>query len=416
MNKYYDSFIHNTARPCEEFHSFQQELVNEEFEYSPTWYEDIEQETEFGSLEFVKIDARINQIMDSKVGDRINDDYRKIIFRDLSFKPELGSRYRFDNNIWIVYSTDNIKNVHSSCYIRRCNNTINIQDDYGNVHQEPCVIDIKPTKSGITEQEYMSTPVARQVLMYQRNKWTKPLFVNSRIMFNRQVYKIGSIMELDRTQTFDPDSIKLVKCYVDNDLVNEYDNEELQIADYKNYAYSVNTINEIIGTRNETGTLTGGVSLNGEPTEEKINWYSTNENIISINKQTGEYKALNLGKAIIYAKMAKNENFYTKISVEISEEQLSVYKNIINPNINYIPLNHSQEYEIYETLNGIKTDTKFEISVYGIRDKYYTFTQNENKFKITNNLQNDNNLLQVECKNLRDNSVVKLEIELGGLF
>ena len=416
MDNYYDSFIHNTNTPFDEFHSFEQELINEDFECSPNWYQDIEQEIEFGSLEFKKVDARINQIMDSKVGDRINDDYRKIIFRDLSFKPELGSRYKFDNNIWIVYSTDNIKSVHSSCYIRRCNNTINLQDKYGNIHQEPCIVDIKPTKSGITEQEYMSTPVARQVLMYQYNKWTKPLFVNSRIMFNRQVYKIGSIMELDRTETFNANSIKFVKCYVDNDLVNEYDNEKLQVADYKDYNYSVNVVKNLIGTKDSTGTLTATVSLDNKEVDENIYWYSSNEDIVSINKDTGNYQMNNSGKAIIYARMINNENFYSKINVEVSDEQLNIYKNVINPNINYIPLNHIQEYEVYETLNGNKTNTKFEINTYGMKDKHYTLIQDENIFKIINNLQNENTLLQVECKNLRDNSIVKLEIELGGLF
>lgn len=416
MGKYYDSFIYNTAKPFDEFHSFEQELINEDFECSPNWYQDIEQEVEFGSLEFKKIDARINQIMDSKVGDRINDDYRKIIFRDLSFKPELGSRYKFDNNIWIVYSTDNIKSTHQSCYIRRCNNTINLQDKYGNIHQEPCIIDIKPTKSGVTEQEYMSTPVARQVLMYQYNEWTKPLFVNSRIMFNRQVYKIGSIMELDRTETFDANSIKFVKCYVDNDLVNEYDNEELQVADYKDYNYSVNVINNLIGTKNGAGTLTATVSLDNKEVNENVYWYSSNEDIVSIDKDTGNYQMNNSGKAIIYAKMINNENFYSEINVEVSDEQLNIYKNIISPKVDYIPLNNTQEYEVYETLNGNKTDTQFEIKIFGMKDKYYTFNKNSNVFKIKNILQNENDLLQVECINLRDNSVAKLEIELGGLF
>ena len=45
MEKYYDSFMYNTIKPFDEFHFFEQELVNEDFEYAPTWYEDIEQET-----------------------------------------------------------------------------------------------------------------------------------------------------------------------------------------------------------------------------------------------------------------------------------------------------------------------------------------------------------------------------------
>lgn len=416
MLKYYDSFVFNTKPPSEEFYSFEQEMVNEDFAYAPTWFQDIEQETEFGSLNFVKIEARINQIMDSKVGDRINDDYRKIIFRDLNFKPELGSRYKFDNNIWIVYSTDNIKSVHSSCYIRRCNNTINLQDKYGNIHEEPCVIDIKPTKSGITEQETMSTPIARQVLMYQVNKWTMPLFINSRIMFNRQVYKIGSIMELDRTETFNKDSIKLAKCYVDNDLVNEYDNLELQIADYKQYNYSVNVIKDLIGTKNSTGSLSGSVRLDNVETDMPIYWYSSNEDIVVIDKTTGDYTLLNSGIATIYAKMANNENFYAEIHTTVSEEEIEVYDNIITPNVDYIPLTQSQEFEVYETLNGHKIDTAFNIEVSGMKSKYYDIAINGNKFIIRNNMQNNNELLKVKCTNLRNNSVVILEVELGGLF
>lgn len=416
MLKYYDSFIYGVNKPFEEFHSFEQELVNEDFECSPTYYKDIEQEIEFGSLVFEKIGARVNQIMDSKVGDRINDDYRKLIFSNSSFKPELGSRYRFDNNIWIVYSTDNIASTHSSCYIRRCNNTINIQDKYGNIHQEPCVIDVKPTKSGITEQEYMSIPIARQVLMYQINEWTKPLFINSRIMFNRQVYKIGSIMELDRTETFNPESIKLAKCYIDNDLVNEYDNQTLQVADYKNYNYTIDSINELMGIVGDTGTLTSTVSLDEEIVEEKVYWYSSDESVISIDKETGSYQMHKLGEATIYAKMANNENFYKTIFIKVLNQQLNIYKNIISPSVEYIPLNSTQEYEVYETLNGNKTDTKFEIIAFGIKDKYYNFVTDGNTFKITNILQNQNNLLQIKCKNLRDNSNVELEVELGGLF
>ena len=65
MEKYYDAFLYNTLSPFNEFCSFEQELINEDFESSPTWYSDIEQEIEFGSLKFKKIDARINHSYDT---------------------------------------------------------------------------------------------------------------------------------------------------------------------------------------------------------------------------------------------------------------------------------------------------------------------------------------------------------------
>ena len=51
-----------------------------------------------------------------------------------------------------------------------------------------------------------------------------------------------------------------------------------------------------------------------------------------------------------------------------------------------------------------------------MKEKYYSFSQDGNKFSIRNVLQNESNLLKVSCKNLRDNSIIELEIELGGLF
>lgn len=413
---YYDSFLFNTQMPSAEYKTNEQEILNDMFFDSPTWQDDIYQETEFGSLEFQKIQARIVQIMDSKVGDRINDDYRKIIFPDLNFRPALGSRYKFNDNIWIVYSTSNIKTVHSACYIRRCNNTINVQDKYGNIHEEPCIIDIKPTKSGVQEQEYMTVPIARQILMYQYNQWTKPLFINSRIMFNRQVYKIGAMMDLNRTETFDKDSIYFVKCYIDDDLVNEYDNLELQCADYKTYNYFIVTQDRIQGVVGTNGQLNATVTLDGNNTEEKVNWYSSDEQIVSINKETGEYVLNNIGTAKIVAKMANNENYIKEISVSVLGESVEQYQNVILPNIDYISLGTTQEYSVYETLNGEKTDTKFDISFSGISQKHYKSEITDNSFNITNILPDDNNLLKVECKNLRDNSVITIEIELGGLF
>ena len=71
-NRFYNSFLSYSFHPADEYRRFEQELAFEDFENSPTWYDDIEQETEFGSLEFKKIEARVNQIMDSKVGDRVN--------------------------------------------------------------------------------------------------------------------------------------------------------------------------------------------------------------------------------------------------------------------------------------------------------------------------------------------------------
>ena len=229
--KYYDSFMATAKTPVELWKEHTQQFLNENFINSSN-YLTVGREIGFGTLEFECVSARVMSVLDSKVGDKINDDFKTIFFDDLEYKPPLGARFSFDNNIWIVYSTDNYNSLNSACYIRRCNNTINSLDENGNVHQEPCVVDLKPTRSGFVEDLSMWTPNSRQIIMYQKNDWTKHLDVNSRIMFSNKVYRIGVSLDFNRTETFNKDSINFVTAYLDNDLLNEFDNLELQIADY----------------------------------------------------------------------------------------------------------------------------------------------------------------------------------------
>lgn len=229
--KYYDSFMATAKTPVELWKEHTQQFLNENFINSSN-YLTVGREIGFGTLEFECVSARVMSVLDSKVGDKINDDFKTIFFDDLEYKPPLGARFSFDNNIWIVYSTNNYNSLNSACYIRRCNNTINSLDENGNVHQEPCVVDLKPTRSGFVEDLSMWTPNSRQIIMYQKNDWTKHLDVNSRIMFSNKAYRIGVSLDFNRTETFNKDSINFVTAYLDNDLLNEYDNLELQIADY----------------------------------------------------------------------------------------------------------------------------------------------------------------------------------------
>lgn len=267
--KYYDSFMATAKTPVELWKEHTQQFLNENFINSSN-YLTVGREIGFGTLEFECISARVMSVLDSKVGDKINDDFKTIFFDDLQYKPPLGARFSFDNNIWIVYSTDNYNNLNSACYIRRCNNTINSLDEKGNVHQEPCVVDLKPTRSGFVEDLSMWTPNSRQIIMYQENDWTKHLDVNSRIMFSNKVYRIGVSLDFNRTETFNKDSVNFVTAYLDNDLLNEYDNLELQIADYN------------------PPTTTGEST---QPTEEELFKLSPNDFVVPVGS-TQEYQLL----------------------------------------------------------------------------------------------------------------------------
>ncbi len=414
---YFDSFIAINKTPSEDIKIQLQELVNETFEVASTFHkEGIYRETSFGTLEFEKIEARITNLIDPKTGEKIEDDYKKITFQDLSFVPELGSRYKFDNNIWIVFSTGNIKTTTSSAYLRRCNNTMNFQDLYGKVHKEPCYIDYKPTKTSILEYDTTSIPYTKQILYCQLNNWTKSLSINSRFLFGEDVYKITERAKFNRTETFEESSIKLIKAYMDYDNINEYDNQDLGIADYKNFNYMIKTQKEIIGAVGFSSILSAKVTLDDKEINEEVFWYSEDEDIVTINKTTGEYIFNSLGQTTIKSAMVNNEDFYTEIIIQVLDEEAEIYENIISPDIDILLLNKEQKFSVYETLNGQMIDTNFIISAQGVLGSYYSLRVVGNDFYITNKKMNKKDLLKITCINQRNFTEIIIELELGGIF
>lgn len=406
------------ASPKEDIERQMQELVNEQFIVSSSFAPQVYVEKEFGTLEFEKIEARVTHLIDSATGLRIGDDFKKITFRDLNYHPALGGRYKFDDNIWLVYATDNINSTTSSCFVRRCNNTMNMLDKYGNIHNEPCYIEYKPTKTSVGEFDRLSLPFTKQVMYCQLNKWTKDIGINNRFMFGSDVFKITDRVRFNRTETFNDETMNTNRYYMDYDNLNEFDNVELGIADYKMPNWSI-TIDktELYTNIGGSGTLTASVSLDDtEQAGEAVIWSSSDPNIIEINADTGEYNAVALGECVITCSLGGNSYYNTSIHATVAEESAENYENILTPEVDYITLNTTQKYSIYEYLNGEPTDTSFTIQQPHLPNYYKLTIIDGNNFTITNLKQYTNSDLEFILINNRDNSTVTLTIELGGVF
>lgn len=418
--EYFSSFMATSGTPKEDILEQMQEMVNEQFEVASSVQDDIYQEVEFGTLQFKKIEARITHLINSATGDRVGDDFKKITFKDLSFKPKLGSRYKFDENIWLVYATDNIKSATSACYVRRCNNTMGMLDKYGNVHREPCYIEYKPTKTSVGEYDNITLPFTKQILYCQLNDWTKNVGISSRFMFGGDVFKISDRVKFNQTETFNANSAAINRYYMDYDNKNEYDNETLQVADYKLPDYTISVQSPLIVQANATATLTATVLLDNVQVDEDVVWYSSNTQIITVNKDTGEYVAKANGNAIIYAKLKGNEYFQSAISVEVVSPLDYVYESKITPFETYIPLGTTQNYAIYKYCNGVPTEAIFTITASQLDNSYFDLTIIDgNHFSIKNKKQNNDTLLKVVAETgnaLLEENTVTIYIELGGIF
>ena len=418
MDKYKTFMSAFGSSPKEDIEKQMQELVNEQFIVSSSYAPQVEVEKAFGTLEFEKIEARVTHLIDSATGLRVGDDFKKITFRDLNYHPPMGGRYRFDNNIWLVYATDNINSTTSSCYVRRCNNTMTMLDKYGNIHQEPCYIDYKPTKTSVGEFDRLSLPFTKQVMYCQLNEWTKNIGINNRFMFGSDVFKITDRVRFNRTETFNDDTMNTNRYYMDYDNLNEFDNVELGIADYKMPDWSLNIDKtELYTSIGSSGKLNVSVFLKGDlQVGEPVIWSTTNSAVISINADTGEYEAIGAGDCDIICELSGNTVYKTSIKAIISDQPIENYTNVLTPEVTYLTLNQKQDYSVYEYLNGELTDTSFTIQAPHLPSYYNLTIIDGNNFAITNLKQYTKSTVDFILINNRDESTLTLSIELGGVF
>ena len=418
---YYDTFIKSTPTPKEDWINTLQERVKQSFTNSSTVQYDIEEEIGIGTLEFKPILARVTQLVDAKSGQRINDDYRKITFSDFNHKPLVGTRYRFDNNIWIAFSTDNIKTVTSALYVRRCNNVMSTQDNYGNIHREPIYIDYKVTENQLYRNYSIDVPNGRIYIQCQLNKYTQNININDRFIFGGDAYRIRERSTFDRRYTFEKDSSYTVSYYAEYDNIGEFDNLELEIANYKEYNYSIESnsvIQNKVGFKNK---MIATVYLDKEKVDEPIIWKSTDESVAIIDSNTGEYEFVGVGNCQFICSMINKPDvtFTTEISVVAKLEEQ--YEDIISPEVNVVKLNNTVVYTIYEYLNGVQTDTAFYIQAFDVPNRNYRLTiLNSNSFSVTN-LKTYDIPLRIICTNSKrkdeNGEPIKdvIYIRLGGI-
>jgi hypothetical protein len=78
---------------------------------------DIEKETGFGTEEYSPLEVVMQSVRDDK-GNKISDDWRRLVFKDIRYKVKIGQRYRFainidnqseeEKNIWIGVNRDSM--------------------------------------------------------------------------------------------------------------------------------------------------------------------------------------------------------------------------------------------------------------------------------------------------------------------
>lgn len=219
-NKYYSDLLSDKIQETYEFSS---DTFNIEVEYVP------------GTMEFDPIVCRVCHAIEPKTGLQRGDDFKELKFFDLNYPKGIGTRYRFNNSIWITCNTDNTKYTTKSNVVRRCNNVLKYIDDSGNIIEEPCIIEYAMKYSNVYYNDYVDIPQGTLVVIAQNNKNSRNILINDRFIFDSQVYKIKAKNDFLRENTFEKNGAALIRFEVNLDVTAPDDDFELGIASMNKY-------------------------------------------------------------------------------------------------------------------------------------------------------------------------------------
>lgn len=98
-----------------------------------------------------------------------------------------------------------------------------------------------------------------------------------------------------------------------------------------------------------------------------------------------------------------------------SEPDIKLQGNVLTPDISEILLNETAEFNVYNYVNGTKTEDTFTINISNVPNKYFEFNSiNGNQFTIKNIKQYQINPLKIQYVNDNTNETNYKEIWLGG--
>ena len=231
------------APPTNYFLKELQEKVNADWNYRPNHFL-IEKEEGLGTENYQPLEVVLQTVRNDK-GEKISDDWLRVVFKDIFTAVPIGQRYRFsydfnmaapavDKNIWLAVNQNQITPTNAQV-VCRCNGTIAsiYTDEQGNnlLHYEPVIQTTKFNSAEFDFSEVAVDPDGKLTIIAQNNKYTDQYYINQRFVIGPdRVYKVENILKTDALFTYKPKSSGLVRLYLSMDQIGELDNFETRLA------------------------------------------------------------------------------------------------------------------------------------------------------------------------------------------
>ena len=208
---------------------------------------DIKEENVAGSEIYTDVQVAIDTVFNDKTKTTMSDDWRRIIFKDITHNIDVGKRFIFAENfhnkdngesVWITTNLTKLS-ATSAGVIRRCDNNIAMKLKNGEIHYEPCILETEFKAINLYYDESIVVPQAQIYIILQYNEYTKKIKINDRYILgatdledraNNDVFKVKASVKFKTKTTFDVTNNKLVYLGLDRDSVDERDDLVNRVA------------------------------------------------------------------------------------------------------------------------------------------------------------------------------------------
>ena len=375
--------------PNEMYRDNQQAFIDEQWDNTSAKTPEnggaITEQTEIGSSEYVEIEAWVRPMVSDVTRGLVDSrDYLKLIFKSIDHDSIRGLFYTFDDNYWIVYDFNRFNGLAQDTSIRRCNNNLRIIDpENGSVFSIPCVVDYGMESPNVQLNRYVITPNGHIFVMTQANQDSlRLLTLNKRFVLDGRVFKINSFQNsLENSISNQKPTILYIDMYLDEQHAN--DDMINQIADNGEYNYNITISDSDLTVLPEaTGALNAIVTLNGEEVSKNIEWETSDEKIVKVNKN-GEYEVVGeIGEsATITVYLEGNQKVTDSITITVVENIEQTVNIIVTPSFDKIRQYQTLEFEVKAEYNGTTIDNLSEVDLI-INSNAVTLTEQDNKYYL----------------------------------
>ena len=344
----------------------------------------------FDNFSFHKIEVWLNYVVgQTSSGLKNGDDFVQIAFESIDHPCLKGRYYKFDNNYWLAYFTNEYDSVAKTLAVRRCNNWLKMIDPKsGKLYSIPCVVGYEMSSPSTQVSRYIITPNNHATVIVQGNSDTNRLFkLNTRFILGGRPFKLYGKQNamLDNINDEEPNVLYL-DLFLDE--IHSGDDLENQIADNGEYTYSIKINSENMELpRDSVGLLDVDVNLNGSEVDRNVIWSSSSKAVDVTEK--GEYKVFGeVGtSAIIRATLDGNDKVFDEITITVGDMATSEPVIVLNPDFTKIRQYENIEIDMTAVLNGVEydpTETFISLSPDSIilNSNELSIVKNNNKYTI----------------------------------